>query len=54
VLRGLDDLGKRAEFLEQRIRERLGVAARDRREQGHFQELVIAQCVRARANEALA
>jgi hypothetical protein len=41
-------------LLEQRFRERLGVAARDRREQRHFQELVIAQRGRPRAKETLA
>jgi len=53
-LRRMDGFGKRAEFLQEQLGERLGVAARDRRIQGHLQQLVIAQRIGARAVEPFA
>ena len=50
----MDHFRERAEFLQKLFRQRLGVAPRQRREQRHFQQLVVAQRIRARAEEALA
>ncbi|MGY3471360.1 hypothetical protein ACVW0I_008231 [Bradyrhizobium sp. LM6.11] len=52
--RGMDDFGERAERLDERLRQRLGVAPRQRRKQGHLQQLVVAERIRTGAVEALA
>ena len=53
-LRRVDHLRERAEFLQQRFRDRLHVAPRLRREQHHLQQFVIAQRVGAGARKSLA
>ena len=52
--RRVNDFGERAEFLQQRLGQRLGVAPRQRRKQRHLQQFVIAQRLRPGAVEALA
>ena len=52
--RRVNDFGKRAEFLQQRFRQWLGVAPGQRREQCHFQQFIIAQSIRSGMIEALA
>ena len=52
--RRVDDFGKGAEFLQQRLCQRFGVAAGQRREQRHLQQLIVAQRVRPGAVKPLA
>ena len=51
--RRIDDLGERAEALQQPLGERLGVAAGDGAEQHQLQQLVVGQRLGAAAAEAL-
>jgi hypothetical protein len=50
----MNHLGERAEFADQHFGERLDVGARLRAEQHHLQQLVVAQCARPSAMEAVA
>ena len=53
-VRRVNDFGKRAEFLQQRFGQRLGVAAGQGGKQRHLEQFVIAQRVRPGAVKALA
>ena len=51
---GMDRFGERAKGLDQRLGQRLDVAARDGAEQHHFEQFVVAQRVCSRLAKALA